>query len=66
MYGTGLGLTTFSGRYHAPKLSRYLLGQLGYSGEYGKLHNEKLCYLCSSPGVVEIIASRGMKGRGTL
>lgn len=65
MYGTGLGLTTFSGRYHAPKLSRYLLDLLGYSGECGELHNEKLCYLYSSPGV-EVIASRGMKGRGML
>jgi hypothetical protein len=49
-----LELTTFSGRYHAPKLGRYLVGLLGYSGECGKLHNEKLCHLCSS-SVAEII-----------
>jgi len=55
VYGTDLGLTTFSVRYHEPKLGRYLVGLLGYSGECGKLHNEKLCHLCSSPSVVEII-----------
>lgn len=66
MYGTGLGLTVFSGRYHAPKLGPYLLGVLGYSGECGKLHNEKLCHLYSSPSVVEIITSIGMRGRDTL
>jgi len=66
VYGTGLGLTTFSGRYYAPKLGHYLVGLRGYSRECGKLHNEKLCYLCSSPSVVEIITSGGMKGRDTL
>jgi hypothetical protein len=57
VYGTGLGLNAFNGRYHAPKLGRYLEGLLGFSGECGKLHNEKLCHLCSSPSVVEIITS---------
>jgi hypothetical protein len=64
VYGTGLGLTTFSGSYHAPKLVRYLVGLLGYSGDCGKLHNEKLCHLCSYPSVDEIITSRGIEGGG--